>query len=152
MSEPVNVFEIETEADDGQPAGYRNRTRPLRELLGASVLGATVWELDPGQSTCPYHYENVEEEWVYVLIGTPILRDPDGEHELAPGDLVCFPPAPEGGHKLTNRSDSTVRILMLSTQPEVSICVYPDSDKVGVWPPGGRYRMSDKLGYWDGEI
>ena len=43
---------------------------------------------------------------------------------------------------------------MLSTkpQPDISISVYPDSDKVSVWPPGGRYRMSEKLGYWDGEI
>ena len=36
--------------------------------------------------------------------------------------------------------------------PDISICVYPDSDKVGVWPLGGRYRMSDTLEYWDGEL
>jgi hypothetical protein len=44
---------------------------------------------------------------------------------------------------------------MLSTIPknEISICVYPDSDKVGVWPwPGKRLRLTDAVGYWDGEI
>ena len=29
-----------------------------------------------------------------MLAGRPTLRDPDGEHELAPGDLVCFPEGP----------------------------------------------------------
>jgi hypothetical protein len=28
----------------------------------------------------------VEEEWLLVLTGTPTLRDPEGEHELAPGE------------------------------------------------------------------
>ena len=44
---------------------------------------------------------------------------------------------------------------MLSTQPdrELSICVYPDSDKVSVWPwPGKRLRTSETVGYWDGEL
>ena len=47
---------------------------------------------------------------------------------------------------------------MLSTIPKsvgevpLSICVYPDSNKVGVWPPGGRFRLTDSLDYWDGEI
>ena len=45
-------------------------------------------------------------------------------------------------------------VLLFSTvpRPEISICVYPDSDKVGVWPPGKRLRMADSLGYWDGEL
>ena len=71
------------------------------------------------------------------------------------GDLVCFLPGPEGAHKVTNRSDAVLRILMFSTQPknELSICVYPDSGKVGVWPwPGKRLRLSDTVDYWDGEI
>jgi hypothetical protein len=44
---------------------------------------------------------------------------------------------------------------MLSTMPknEISICVYPDSDKVAVWPwPGKRLRLTDAVDYWDGEI
>ena len=68
------------------------------------------------------------------------LRDPDGEHELTRGDLVFFPAGPEGAHKITNRSNGRrARSLMFSTMPspDISICVYPDSDKVGVWPPGG---------------
>jgi uncharacterized cupin superfamily protein len=123
--------------------------------IGATKLGGTVYELDPGESVCPYHYEGVEEEWLVVLTGTPTLRDPEGEHELAEGDLVAFLAGPDGAHQVRNRSSSVVRILMLSTQPknELSVCVYPDSGKVSVWPwPGRRLRITESLDYWDGEV
>jgi uncharacterized cupin superfamily protein len=66
---------------------------------------------------------------------------------------VAFPAGPAGAHKVSNRSDRVVRIVMLSTIPrnEISICVYPDSEKVGVWPPGRRLRITESIDYWDGE-
>jgi uncharacterized cupin superfamily protein len=154
VSEPLNLHDLAVEGDPGDPAGYRKRMASFGERIGAVRLGGTVYELDPGESICPYHYENTEEEWLLVLSGAPTLRDPEGEHELGRGDTVCFREGPGGAHKVTNRSDSVARILMFSTIPktEISICVYPDSEKVGVWPPGGRFRLSDSVGYWDGEI
>jgi len=155
MSEPLNLYEVALETDPATPAGYGRRMASLGPSIGAERLGGSVYELDPGESVGPYHYEGVEEEWLLVLTGRPVLRDPDGEHELAEGDVVCFPPGPSGGHRVTNRTDTVVRILMLSTMPvnELSICVYPDSDKVGVWPwPGKRLRMAESVDYWDGEL
>lgn len=154
MTEPLNLYEVPVEGDPAHPPGYRARMARFGPGIGAEKLGGSVYELDPGDSVCPYHYENIEEEWLLVLTGTPTLRDPEGEHELAPGDLVCFLEGPDGAHKVTNRSDTVVRILMLSTIPEtdISICIYPDSDKVGVYPPGKLFRLTDAVDYWDGEI
>jgi uncharacterized cupin superfamily protein len=153
MENLVNLNAVSPEGDATDPEGYRARMARLGPMIGAEQLGASVYELDPGQSICPYHYENVEEEWLLVLSGTPTLRDPDGERALSEGDVVCFVDGPDGAHKVTNRSDQMARVLMVSNIPRkgVSICVYPDSDKVGVFPPGGRYRMSQTLDYWDGE-
>jgi uncharacterized cupin superfamily protein len=154
MSEPLNLYDVALEGDPA-PAGYRCRMTSFGASIGAARLGGSVYELDPGESVCPYHYEGVEEEWLLVLTGAPTLRDPEGEHQLAEGDVVCFPVGPDGAHKVTNRSAAVVRILMLSTMPanELSISVYPDSDKVGVWPwPGKRLRLSDSVEYWDGEV
>ena len=67
-------------------------------------MGATVYELDPGESICPYHYENVEEEWLLVFDG---IRRPSATRTASAGsrgDLVCFVDGPEGAHKVTNRS------------------------------------------------
>jgi hypothetical protein len=30
--------------------------------------------------------------------------------------------------------------------------VYPDSAKVGAWPPGKLFRLADAVDYWDGEL
>jgi len=150
VSGPVNVREVAV-AGGGDPAGYQSRGARLGPDLGASRLGGSVYELDPGDSICPYHWEGVEEEWLVVLSGTPTLRVPDGEHDLEAGDVVCFPRGPEGAHKITNRTDAVLRVLMLSAMAEVSICVYPDSNKVSVWPPGITLRMDEPVGYWHGE-
>jgi uncharacterized cupin superfamily protein len=155
VTEPLNLYDLEVEGDPSAPPGYRSRGARFGPTIGAGRLGGSVYELDPGESLCPYHYEGVEEEWLLVLTGTPTLRDPQGEHELAQGDVVCFPQGEDGGHKLTNRSDTLVRLVMLSTMPtkELSVCVYPDSGKVSVWPwPAKRLRITDSVDYWDGEV
>ena len=82
MTEPLNLYELAVEGDPADPPGYRARRAPFGPSIGAERLGGTVYELDPGDSVCPYHYEGTEEEWLLVLTGTPTLRDPEGEHEL----------------------------------------------------------------------
>jgi uncharacterized cupin superfamily protein len=152
VTEVVNLYELVPEGDDADPPGYRSRMARFGPSIGAEQLGGSVYELDPGDSVCPYHYEHPEEEWLLVLSGRPTLRDPDGERELAEGDLVCFLEGPEGAHKVTNRTQETVRILMLSTKATTAVAVYPDSNKVGVWPLGKLFRIEDAVDYWDGEL
>ncbi len=152
MREIANIQDVVTKGDAADPKGYRSRGARLGPVLGSVQLGASVYDLDPGDSVCPYHYEHPEEEWLLVWTGTPTLRDPDGEHVLAPGDLVCFPEGPDGAHKVTNRSQEPVRIVMLSTKTETAIAIYPDSNKVGVWPLNKIFRIDDAVDYWDGEV
>jgi uncharacterized cupin superfamily protein len=148
----VNALNVELEDGADRPEGYRRRARRLGPLIGAQRLGATVYELDPGESICPYHYELGDEEWLLVLSGRPTLRTPQGEEPTQEGDLVCFPAGPEGAHKLTNETRQTVRLMLLSTLIEPAVSVYPDSGKVGVWPPGLMFRQADAVDYWEGEV
>lgn len=148
----VNAFSITLEGDANDPSGYQALAVRLGRLLEAQMLGATVYELDPGQSICPYHYEHGNEEWLLVLTGRPVLRHPDGEDTLDPGDLVCFPEGPEGAHKLTGRGADAARLIIFSTVHEPATAVYPDSGKIGVWPPGKLFREADAVDYWDGEL
>jgi uncharacterized cupin superfamily protein len=120
------------------------------------MLGGSVYELPPGQSNCPYHYEYGNEEWLIVLSGRVTVRHPDGHEDFDPGDVVCFPEGPAGAHRLTNHGDETVRVLMISTMVEPNAAVYPDSDKIGMWPGGGNadkimVRRSSAVDYYDGE-
>ena len=151
MSEILNVFEVSLEGDPSDPEGYRCSAARVGPLLGASRLGMSLYELPAGQSICPYHYEFGDEEWLLVLEGRPTLRTTEGEEEVEPGDVICFPAGEAGAHKATNRGEGRVLVAMLSTKREPAVAVYPDSGKVGVWPPGKLFRLGDAVDYWEGE-
>ncbi len=103
----ANIEEPEFDYDPEDPEGFRaGMFRPGPDL-GASMLGASVYELPPGQALCPYHYEYGEEEWLLVLRGTATVRTPEGEEELGPWDLTCFPPGPDGAHQVRNATGET---------------------------------------------
>ena len=97
----VNLHDVVFEGpNDDDPPGFRSRSARLGPSLGAAKLGATVYELPPDEAICPYHYEYPNEEWVIVLSGDPVLRTPEGERTLRPGDVVCFPEGPGGAHSV----------------------------------------------------
>ena len=121
--ESVNISRAENPAGRIDVAG----------AVGSSATLMFVYDLAPGQGSCPYHFE-YEEEWLLVVEGSVVVRTPDGEHALEQGDLVCFRPGPTGAHKVMNRSDSAARTLMFSSSRSPAVVVYPDSDTIGVFP------------------
>jgi uncharacterized cupin superfamily protein len=129
----INIANQEFAYDAEDPDGFRAGMLRLGKELGASRTGTSLYELPPGQSICPYHYEYPEEEWLIVLHGRPTLRHPEGVEQLEPWDIVFFPAGPDGAHAVRNDTAETVRVLMYSTVSYPAVSVYPDSDKVGVW-------------------
>ncbi len=95
MSE-VNLFDVEVQKDDDDAPGYHTSYARVGPLIGGAPLGLSVYELPPGQSICPYHYEIGFEEWLLVLTGRPTLRTPEGERELRPWDVAFFPDGEDG--------------------------------------------------------
>ena len=150
-----NVFTPEFTYAKGRPDGYRAGSARIGPAIGSSRMSATVYELPPGESTWPYHYEYGAEEWILVLDGRPTLRHPGGDDILEPGDVVCCPDGPEGAHKLTNRSDAVSRLMIISSYDRPAVAVFPDSDKLGVWPDGEDdiliVRRDSGVDYWEGE-
>jgi uncharacterized cupin superfamily protein len=118
-------------------------------------MGATLYELPPGEASFPYHYEYGCEEWLLLVSGSATLRDPDGDHVLAAGDLVCVPEGPGGGHRVVNTGDVPARVVILSTKSRPAVAVFPDSEKVLLFSGGEGddliARKADTVGYWDGE-
>ena len=105
----------------------------VAQAVGSTDTAMYVYDVPPGGASSPYHYEYTEE-WLLVVEGTLVLRAPDGEHTLERGDLVRFPAGPDGAHKVMNRSDAPARTLVFSSAREPAVSVYPDSDKIGVFP------------------
>jgi len=153
--ERINIRDPAFGYDDTDPEGFRGGSFRFGRLLGAQQLGTTVYELPPGQSICPYHYEYGEEEWLLVLSGRPSLRHPGGVDELDPWDVVCFPPGPAGAHAVKNDTEEAVRVLMYSTVTHPAATVYPDSDKIAIWTGNDDDNVivhrASGVDYWSGE-
>ena len=159
----ASVFEPDFDpADASDRPGFIHRRARVGRQAGAKRLGASVYELPPGQALCPYHWQAGNEEMIIVLSGEPSIRTPEGWRQLDAGALIPFPRGPEGAHQVANRSDREARVLMLSELNGPEVVVYPDSDKVGVLsrPPGAAptedevdavFRFGDDVDYWQGE-
>jgi uncharacterized cupin superfamily protein len=147
----ANLFQLALAKDEDDAPGYELSYARVGPLVGGDGIGLSVYELEPGNSICPYHYETGEEEWLIVLVGEPTLRTPDGERILRVWDTAFFAAGEDGAHKVTNNSDATVRVAMWSNRANPNTSVYPDSQKVGAWPPGKLFRLADAVEYFDGE-
>jgi uncharacterized cupin superfamily protein len=151
----VNISDPEFSYDPDDPEGYKAGMFRFGRRLGAEQTGTSVYELPPGQSVCPYHYEYAEEEWLMVLSGRPSLRTPEGTSQLEPMDVAFFPKGPAGAHKVTNETADPVRVMMWSQIVTPSATAYPDSDKVGIWTGVKEENLmttrSSRVDYYHGE-
>ena len=151
----VSIADPTFEYDSADPAGFKAGMFRIGPSVEAAGTGSTVYELPPGETLCPYHYEYGEEEWLLVLQGRPTVRHPEGTDQLDQWDLVFFPSGPAGAHRVQNDSDETVRVLMYSNITHPCATVYPDSDKIGVWT-GNRaddlmVKRTSGVQYYEGE-
>ena len=135
--------------------GWRSKDAWVGARLGAELIGGSMYELDPGDRLWPYHAHHANEEWLIVVRGRPTLRTPEGEQDLEEGDVVAFPRGKAGAHQVSNRTDSPIRVLMLSSMLAPEIVEYPDSGKVGARGAQGERLLMSRPGplldYWDGE-
>ena len=100
-----------------------------KRLPRGDVLGATVYELGPGNFAV-YHFHHGAEELIIVLRGSPTLRRPDGDRVLEEGEVVHFPPGPAGAHGIRNDTDEPVRYVMVSDHPSPEVAEYPDLGQI----------------------
>jgi uncharacterized cupin superfamily protein len=151
----ANVFSATPEFQESDPDGFKSASTDVGKTAGGEELAVKLFDLPPGQSLCPYHYEYVEE-WLLVLEGNVVVRTPEGEQQLDRGALVRFAKGPDGAHRVTGSGEQTARVLMFSSAQEPAVSVYPDSDKIGVWPgnPDDHVmlrRAEGHVDYWAGE-
>jgi uncharacterized cupin superfamily protein len=100
-----------------------------KRLPNSERLGATVYELGPGNFVV-YHFHHGSDELLIVLRGRPTLRTGDGERQLKEGEVVFFPPGPDGAHSLRNDTESAVRYVMASTRVSPEVVEYPDLKQI----------------------
>jgi hypothetical protein len=80
MAPRANIHDAQLEFDDDDPPGYRAAAARIGAAAGGRELVVKLFEIPPGESLCPYHYEYVEE-WLLVLDGEITLRTPPDRRE-----------------------------------------------------------------------
>lgn len=94
--------------------------------MGFLRIGINHELLPPGRRTSWPHAESAEEEFVFVIEGTPDAWI-DGElYRLRPGDGVGFPPGTGIAHTFINNTALDVRLLVIGDRDrDENRCHYP---------------------------
>jgi uncharacterized cupin superfamily protein len=155
----ANLFDPEFDQTSEQP-GFTWRRAGLGHQADGERLGASLYELEPGQAAFPFHYHLGNEELLIVVSGSPSLRDGDGERVLVEGDVVSFPRGEAGAHQVVNNAEQPARVLIVSEMNAPDVVVRPESGKLSAFgrPPGGRgegmhevFFRHDSVPFWEGE-
>ncbi len=101
--------------------------RRLSDAGELSQFGAYEETLAPGAQSSERHWHEEEDEFLFVLTGTPTLVDNDGDHPLTPGDAVTWKAGVPNAHCIINRSTAPCSYLIVGTRVERDIVHYPDS-------------------------
>ena len=123
----MNVFGDEWGEQQEDWSGGGGKSKRLVER--GPLLGASVYELGPGNFTV-YHFHHGSEELLFVLRGRPTLRGPEGERQLEEGEVVHFPVGPDGAHGLHNRTEELVRYVVAGIRASPEVAEYPDLKKI----------------------
>jgi uncharacterized cupin superfamily protein len=142
--DPANLQPI---TDSTYPKQFHERVRGrvkrrFGKAAGLKSLSIITTELPPGVAASLRMYQTNEDEFIYVLEGTPTLVTDVGEVTLAPGQGVGFPAGVKVGHQIVNRSKSLVRFLEAADiHPDGNESVYTEDDLLQVPNEDGTKRI-----------
>ena len=95
--------------------------------LGLTQLGASYFEVKPGEAAFPLHAHYLEDEIIYVIAGEGTYRFGDDRHAVKAGDFVAAPAGrAEMAHQLVNTGAETLKYLCISTLPETNVVELPE--------------------------
>lgn len=135
MSVDPNVFEPEWDLEISDDP-LRGRGCQVGRHAGSVELGATLYEIDPGAMSPPYHAHHANEDLV-VLSGAPELRSTSGMRMLRAGAVVAFLRGANGAHSIHNPGRERARVLIISTMRYPDIVERPDTgDLMAIVAPG----------------
>ncbi len=110
---------------EGPEWTYRGSDEPMgRDAdygrhFGFRSLGIHHLRLEPGRRASFPHAESAEDEFIFVVEGTPDLWLDGRLHRLRPGDAVGFLAGTGQAHTFLNNSDSAVRLIVAGDMPRV---------------------------------
>ena len=149
----VHVDTLQVTTGSGYPAPFdepckERARRRLGDLFDLTDFGVNIVELPPGTWSSQRHWHSHEDEFVYILSGTPTLVTDEGEQELSAGMCAGFKAGVANGHQLVNRSQSPALYLEIGSRNAEDDGFYPDIDlEILKRGKGGDFTHKDGTPY-----
>ena len=143
---------------------FSYQRKSFTQLSQSEKLGASLYKLAPNKKAFPLHCHYANEEAIYILSGSGIIRDINhNEHAIKTGDYIVFPTGKEHAHQVINNSQADLIYLCISTLIEPDVMEYPDSNKITIKvgsAPGAKateqtfaksFKKESNVDYFEGE-
>lgn len=117
--------------------------RVLGDLFGLTHFGVNLTTLAPGAQSALLHAHSTQQEFLFVLEGTPTLVTSAGEQLLSPGMCAGFSAA-SGAHQVVNRSSEKAVYLEVGDRSPGDTVEYPEDDLAATFVDGAwRFMHKD---------
>lgn len=149
---PINAKQIpEHSAKSLYPEPFasmvKNRTRrKLGDYFGLTNFGINFTTLAPGSISALKHHHSKQDEFIYIISGTPVLVYGDDEFLLSPGDCFGFKANNSIAHQLLNNSSTEVTYIEVGDRTPADTVEYPDDDLALVQKNDGAWSVLHKDG------
>lgn len=120
--------------------------RPLGDIFGLANFGVNLTRLRPGAISALRHAHTLQDEFIYVLEGHPVLRTNAGDTPLAPGMCAGFRAGNGDAHHLVNATALDVVYLEMGDRSAGDTAAYPDDDLAFTSGLDGTRRLAHKDG------
>lgn len=120
------------------PAG-RLMWQALGDAGGLTQYGVSLETLHPGAVSSQMHWEDREDEFLYMLAGELTVIEDGEEAIITQGDACAWKANTKVAHQLRNQSDADATYLIIGTRDPENTCHYPGLDMLAT--PAGYTHL-----------
>tara|TARA_R110002072_G_scaffold222478_5_gene379424 strand:- start:899 stop:1369 length:471 start_codon:yes stop_codon:yes gene_type:complete len=102
--------------------------RKLGDVFGLGNFGVNHTKLEPGAMSALFHSHSKQDEFIYILEGTPTVKIGDEEYIMKSGECIGFAAGSGLAHQLVNNSDGNVVYLEIGDRTPNDNVEYPNDD------------------------
>lgn len=119
--------------------------RQLGDFFGIKNFGVNLTRLVPNAQSSLFHRHSTQDEFIFILEGTPTLVTDDEETILTPGMCAGFP-ARGTAHQLVNHTHKDVLYLEIGDRSPGDEGTYPRDDLKATLGADGKWMFTHKDG------
>lgn len=126
-------------------AGVGSDSCNISRAMGLTQIGASYFEVKPGESAFPLHAHYQEDELIIILSGTGSYRFAGTSYPVKAGDTLAAPAGrAELAHQLTNSGTETLKYICVSSLPAINVVELPELGVVRIHSRTGAPSMEMK--------